>query len=424
MVDTTVSNAGATGPGVFTPQAATKPDLLSLAGLVSIAAGVIHATAAGAHSENKEAVWAFVGTAIFQIGWGAWALIRSGRLLALVGAAGNLACLAGWVLAKTEGISFVNGLEEAESVQFADGLAAGLAAVAILVALVQALGRPLIARQPRIPLLGAAALATVFLAVPGMVSTGSHSHTGGHGEDEGHAHGDADMAADHPEGHEDAVVPPKAYDPTLPIDLSGVEGVTPEQQARAENMIAITLSRLPQFNDAATAFAAGYRSIGDSITGHEHFIKWDLIDDGKTLDPDFPEALVYEVAEGDRSFRGIDAPPPAGTRKLVSAMFMLGTGSSLETVPDLGGPLTQWHEHGDLCFSADPPGPEGPRVAGVIEVGGECEPPLKKFTPVPMIHVWITAHPCGPFAALEGTGAGQVQEGEERLCDHAHGSGA
>jgi hypothetical protein len=80
--------------------------------------------------------------------------------------------------------------------------------------------------------------------------------------------------------------------------------------------------------------------------------------------------------------------------------------------------------HGDLCFSTDPPGPEGPRVASVTEVGGTCEAPLQKFTPVPMIHVWIVKHPCGPFAALEGVGAGQVQEGEERLCDHAHGSGA
>ena len=39
-----------------------------------------------------------------------------------------------------------------------------------------------------------------------------------------------------------------------------------------------------------------------------------------------------------------------------------------------------------------------------------------------MIHVWIVPHECGPFAALEGVGAGQVPAGEEHLCDHAHGS--
>jgi hypothetical protein len=40
-----------------------------------------------------------------------------------------------------------------------------------------------------------------------------------------------------------------------------------------------------------------------------------------------------------------------------------------------------------------------------------------------MIHVWIIPHRCGPFAALEGVGAGQIAPGQERLCDHQHGSG-
>ena len=39
-----------------------------------------------------------------------------------------------------------------------------------------------------------------------------------------------------------------------------------------------------------------------------------------------------------------------------------------------------------------------------------------------MIHVWIVPHECGPFAALEGVGAGSILEGEQRWCDHAHGS--
>ena len=37
----------------------------------------------------------------------------------------------------------------------------------------------------------------------------------------------------------------------------GVQGVTPEQQARAENLIAITLLRLPQWADYHTAEAKG-----------------------------------------------------------------------------------------------------------------------------------------------------------------------
>ncbi len=40
-----------------------------------------------------------------------------------------------------------------------------------------------------------------------------------------------------------------------------------------------------------------------------------------------------------------------------------------------------------------------------------------------MIHVWIVPRACGPFAALEGVGAGQVKPGETANCDHAHGEG-
>ena len=36
--------------------------------------------------------------------------------------------------------------------------------------------------------------------------------------------------------------PPEPYDPTQPIDLGGTPGVTPEQQAAAENLVAVTLA--------------------------------------------------------------------------------------------------------------------------------------------------------------------------------------
>jgi hypothetical protein len=39
-----------------------------------------------------------------------------------------------------------------------------------------------------------------------------------------------------------------------------------------------------------------------------------------------------------------------------------------------------------------------------------------------MVHVWIVGNPCGPFAALEGVGGGQVAPGEPVNCDDAHGT--
>ncbi len=210
-----------------------------------------------------------------------------------------------------------------------------------------------------------------------------------------------------PHTHAAAVVAPTPYDPTKPIDLGGVAGVTPEQQAAAENLVALNVVRLPQWADYKTAEAAGYHSIGDGLTGFEHFIKWDLINDDVSLDPDQPESLVYQ-------------PQPDGSKKLVSAMYFLPDTTALTDVPDIGGALMQWHIHDNLCFTDDP---VAPQVRGVTTSAGTCPAPLVKFRPAPMIHVWITPNKCGPFAALEGVGAGQIADGETRLCDSAHGSG-
>lgn len=214
-----------------------------------------------------------------------------------------------------------------------------------------------------------------------------------------------DMCTEH--SHAAPAVPTKPYDPTQPIDLGGVAGVTPEQQAAAENLVALNVVRLPQWSDHKVAEAAGFVSIGDGVTGFEHYIKWDWINDDVALDPDHPESLVYQ-------------PQPDGSKKLVSAMYFLPDTVALADVPDIGGALMQWHIHDNLCFTDDP---VAPQVRGLTDANGNCPAPLVKFRPAPMIHIWITPNKCGPFAALEGIGGGQILPGETRLCDTAHGSG-
>ncbi len=234
---------------------------------------------------------------------------------------------------------------------------------------------------------------------------------------EGHGAGQASVSdgarmdqCQHDHGGDDhgdhEVIETKPYDPEMPIDLGGIDGVTPQQQAYAENLVAATVRDLPQWADLDVVEAAGFHSIGDGATGHEHYIQWDWIDDDKVLDPDYPESLVFE-------------PQPDGSKELVSAMFMMPSGTPLDEVPDFGGALMQWHVHGDLCFTDDP---VAPKVAGVKPVGTPCAPPLVDGTMSPMIHVWIRPHECGPFAALDGIAGGQVPDGEEILCDQAHGS--
>ncbi len=204
--------------------------------------------------------------------------------------------------------------------------------------------------------------------------------------------------------------PAKPYDATLPVDLGGVEGVSAEEQAEAEDLVTVSLEKLPQFADPAHAEALGYRSIGDGGTGFEHFMKWDLIEDGKVLDPDAPESLVYVV------------DPVTGERTLGAAMYMANRGDTLDSVPSVGGDLVQWHIHDDLCYAGEP---GAWVVADIAPPPEECrEGTARLGDPVPMVHVWIIPHECGPFAALEGIGAGQIATDEERLCDHAHGAPA
>jgi hypothetical protein len=189
------------------------------------------------------------------------------------------------------------------------------------------------------------------------------------------------------------------------IDLSGVDGVTADERARAEDLLRNTIVTLPQWADVEKAKADGFESIGDAPTGEEHYLHWDWIDDDVMTDPAHPEALVYKVG-------------PDGSRTLEAAMYMMPKKYTLDNAPDIGGSLIQYHVHDDLCFTPPP----APKVRGLTTVGGECHAPLVKFNPNVMIHVWIRPNACGPFAALQGIGAGQIKAGETRACEHKLGA--
>jgi hypothetical protein len=319
----------------------------------------------------------------------------------------NGAAVGGWIMAKTTGISFISGLETAESPELADTLAATLATIAVIGALVTLARRADWATRPRPVLVGVAGVAALAVVVPGMVATSNHGHAGGHGHDAA-ATDDHDMAGMEGMDHGGPPTPPKPYEGTLPVDLGGVPGVTPAQQAEAEDLVTRTIQDLPQFADPNVAEERGWHAIGDEITGFAHKINWSLIDDDTILDPNQPESLVYQVM-------------PDGSQKLVAAMFILPRNVTIEDAPHFGGALVQFHAHTDLCYGGQP---NYLRIRAVVEMPGECPPGTFRDHVSPMVHVWITPQPCGPFAALEGDGGGVIAPGQERLCDHAHGAPA
>jgi hypothetical protein len=206
----------------------------------------------------------------------------------------------------------------------------------------------------------------------------------------------------------------KPYNPGDGIDLSGTPGVSPAQVTAAENLVRGTLKYLPRYATEAAAEAAGYRTIGDHLKQFgihdEHLVNWAYADDSDVLDPQHPESLVYHYAD--------DPKDPTAPPTLEGAMYMLPPGSKFSDIPPLfNDPLTQWHVHNNLCFeqTSDP-------LQWVVDLNEfpPCIPPVMELGDVPMIHVWIQANPCGPFAALPGIEAGQVAPGQTQNCDTAH----
>jgi hypothetical protein len=369
--------------------------LLTIAALASISAGIVHTGAIAAYSDHRAAVWTFLVAAVVEVGWGACALAHPRRWVALLGAAIGLASVVGWALATTSssGIWFISGLDTKTTIGLADGLCAALGLITLLAASASVVVHM---RKPSRVLIPAIAAVLLIATVPGTVS--AVNHTNNDNSKTALATQPATQAASQPA----AAPSTHPFDPSLPIDLSGVPGVTPQEQARAENLLAATVDLLPQWSDPAYDAAHGFFSIGDGVTGTEHYLNTAFINDNAMLDPDQPESLVFDTR--------------VQPKKLVAAMYMGTPGMTLSTVPDIGGPLTQWHIHNNLCFTS------AGKVGGLTQADGSCAAPLVKGADIPMIHVWIVPHECGPFAALEGIGAGQILPGQSRACDDVHGT--
>jgi hypothetical protein len=377
-------------PGVV----ALPPFIVAVAAAASAAAGLVHATAAGTHTGDPQLVLLFALTAAAQLAWAGVAVFRPTRVVLIIGAVFNGACAIAWVLSRTVGLPILDSLAEPEAVGTQDLIAACLGALAAGAAALAWL-RPHARRSHPIPafLAGAALLA---LAVPAMAVEHTHgpSHAHGHGDEaatasDGHTHGSGEVAAESEHSHANGTANGTAETATGPIISVDDPRITPAQRTAAQTLIDTTRAAMAAFPDQAAVEAAGYRSIGDAVTGHEHFVNGAYLVDPAVLDPARVESIVLQVN-------------PDGTKQVVSAMYILPPGQTMADVPEIAGELTTWHDHQNLCW-------EGGRVVGLL-VNGTCTSGTFRATP-PMLHVWLVDHPCGPFAGLDGHGGD---------CGHGH----
>ena len=394
----TVTTPDEVGPATWTEPAdpdssfATTGERIGLASAVAAAAGVgaglVHAGASGSHNGTRTLAILFGLTAVAQIATAGAVALKGKRLALAAVALVNAGVVAAWGFTRVTGTELVAGLEERQDIGLADGTAVALEVIAVVAALI---GLATLARsRPVRPALGALVGALALIAaVPAMAAPHEHTNhadatsvTAGGTEDAAH-----DGTADH--GHDGAAaadVPAVNADPNvvLGIRLPQVDGVTDTQKLAAATLIRDTKDALGKFATVEAVLAAGFVSIGDAFTGHEHFVHRDYLANATTLDPNEPESLVFKVNAD-------------GTKTLASAMYILPPGKTMADVPDIAGAMTQWHDHQNLCWDDT-----GTRLAGVLR-NGKCVPGGTFRPTPPMLHVWVTEHPCGPFAGIEGS---------------------
>jgi hypothetical protein len=150
---------------------------------------------------------------------------------------------------------------------------------------------------------------------------------------------------------------------------------TAAEQAAADRLVAATRSEAARYSDSATAEKDGYRPVTPfAFYGARaaHYQRDVAILDGRLLDPRRPEHLIYLKS-------------PDSRLTLIGVMYLAPPGQG----PPIGGPLTFWHTHDDLCanrLGVVPMLPTGTCLAGTS--------PLQ----LEMLHVWLVDHPEGPFA--------------------------
>jgi hypothetical protein len=318
--------------------------------LLAVSAAVHLALPLG-HHDGGWLTAGFLGSGVAY----AWVALRAaqGRAWRLPGALLVVATLAAYLL-----VVLIGG-EESDQVGIATALVEltvfGLATVP-----------PREPHRPRWLRRGASAAATVGLAFvvgaalwvgafvaheaadPVVVAAGQHAH--------GHGHAARAQAGV-------LIRPPADHHPSA------------AQLAAADRLAAETVAATRRYADLAAARAAGYRpSLG--ATGWDvHLENEAYSSDGRVLDPQRPEQLVYAVS--------------GGRATLLGAVYVMERAGVPGPAP--GGPVTGWHAH-NVCLTAIPPG------FGVVSAFGGC-PALSVQVTVPeMMHVWTVDNPRGPYA--------------------------
>ena len=154
----------------------------------------------------------------------------------------------------------------------------------------------------------------------------------------------------------------------------------------ATKLLVDTRAAVERYASLSAAVAVGYVPMEPPNQEIVHYVNRAYMIDADVLDPQHVQSLIY--------FNG-----PHGAQ-LIGAMYIMP--NRAEDGPQIGGPLTQWHQHSNICFD---------NVTGVAvafahsgaedttDKSGSCPRGSTNKTTPQMLHVWLVDNPDGPFAS-------------------------
>jgi hypothetical protein len=158
------------------------------------------------------------------------------------------------------------------------------------------------------------------------------------------------------------------------LDPATLASGTADQQAAANRLWKATDKATVRYRSLSAARSDGYiafNPVGDPLV---HYVNPAYMRDGRILDPQHVESLVYENT--------LHGPV------LVAAMYSLE--DPYAAPPDVAGPVTPWHRHDDLCFTS---------AGQVVGAAPACPPGSGTYNTPWMLHVWLVPNRYGRFAA-------------------------
>lgn len=160
--------------------------------------------------------------------------------------------------------------------------------------------------------------------------------------------------------------------------------VTSEQLKAAARLLEETTAAVAKYGDLRAAVAAGYQPMEPPDLDIVHYVNRDYFTDADVLRPEHVQSLIYyNTARG---------PVLIGAMYIMPTLAMSG--------PEIGGSLTNWHHHDNLCFDnttnvvvafANSPFFDRPGKSR------SCPPGSSNRRTPEMLHVWLVDNPNGPF---------------------------